>query len=74
MNTIEPIIHSHITDLLPAFNKLAFETVYCKSCGVMVHAANNECMQTWVESGAGAHCIKCFAEDAQVLENEFALE
>lgn len=26
----------------------------------MVHASNNECMQTWVETGEGAYCIRCF--------------
>ena len=73
MNILEPLIHSHITDVLPDLHPLAFETISCKACGVMVHAANNECMQTWVESGVGAHCIKCFAVDAMVLEDEFAL-
>ena len=70
---MEPLIHSHITDVLPDSHPLAFESVFCKTCGEMVHAFNNECMQTWVESGAGSHCIGCFATDASVLEDEFAL-
>jgi hypothetical protein len=27
----------------------------------MIHAFNNECMSTWVETGVGNFCIECFA-------------
>ena len=63
----EPKIHSHITDCLPDGHPLANKTVYCDSCGAMVHAFNNECMQTWVEFDFGNFCIRCFAEDGQVI-------
>jgi hypothetical protein len=58
----EPLIHSHITDGLPDDHPMANEVVDCKMCGVMVHAFNNECMQTWVESGQGNYCLGCFVE------------
>lgn len=57
----EPQIHSHITDLLPDEHPLAFHGVYCKVCGMMLHASNNECMATWVESGSGNYCLAHFA-------------
>ena len=66
----EPKIHSHITDVLPDGHPLANEQVeFCK-CRVLVHAFNNECMQTWVETGRGAFCLRCFAATrGEVLEN-----
>ena len=57
---IEPLIHSHITDCLPDDHPLCYETVSCDKCGVMVHAGNNECMQTWFETDQGNFCSKCF--------------
>jgi len=50
----EPLVHSHRSDELPDDHVLAHKTVYCESCaeendGEMLHADNNECMQTWVE-------------------------
>jgi hypothetical protein len=66
----EPKIHSHITDCLPDQHPMANEQVVCRKCGVLVHAFNNECMQTWVETGRGALCIKCFATTCgEVLED-----
>lgn len=56
----EPQIHSHITDGLPHMHPLADEQVTCTRCGVLVHAFNNECMQTWVETGLGNYCLVCF--------------
>lgn len=63
----EPKIHSHITDELPQNHPLAFSCIYCDSLNclsregsAMLHASNNECMQTWVESGIGNYCIRCF--------------
>lgn len=55
----EPLIHSHATDCLPEDNPLAFEQVHCRSCGVLVHAGNNECMQTWFEFEGGNACAQC---------------
>ena len=66
----EPLIHSHIEDCLDTDHRLAYEQVDCDTCGVQVHADNNECMQTWVECVPVVHmgmikggnwCIKCFA-------------
>ncbi len=58
----EPLIHSHITDVLPKKHPLANEQVYCdfKGCKEMLHAFNNECMQTWVETANGNFCTKHF--------------
>jgi len=70
----EPRIHSHITDALPDDHALAYEMVDCEKCGVMVHASNNECMQTWIETGRGAFCMRCFAATrGEVLEGCDAL-
>jgi hypothetical protein len=79
MKTNEPKIHSHIDDVLPDEHPLAFTCVDCVVCGVMVHASNNECMQTWIETGKGAYCLKHFAErkddfgDSTVLSGALAL-
>ena len=71
----DPIIHSHIEDLLPDLHPLAFVTVNCKVCNELLHAANNECMQTWVETGQGNYCIKHFAEikDVSALDDIYGL-
>ena len=68
-------MHSHITDELPSKHPLANEQVYCKSCGELVHAANNECMQTWVETGDGSFCVTCFADtpDIAVLSLRYGI-
>jgi hypothetical protein len=49
--------------------------VYCTSCKAMLHASNNECMQTWVETGRGDFCVKCFAKisDVDALGDEYGL-
>ena len=60
MRTREPEIHSHITDLLPDEHPLAYKSVHCEICMDMLHAANNECMSTWVETGVGNFCLLCF--------------
>ena len=71
---IEPIIHSHITDELPEGHPLAYDQVECLDCGVLVHAGNNECMQTWIETGMGNFCTECFFKrDVAVLDGEWAL-
>ena len=56
----EPVIHSHMDDVLPKHHPLAYETVSCIKCGEMLHAGNNECMQTWVELRGKTFCITCF--------------
>ena len=56
----DPVFHSHCADVLPDAHPLAFVAVYCGHCGVMVHAFNNECMQSWFETGRGARCFACF--------------
>lgn len=71
----EPVIHSHITDRLPDDHKNAYESVYCSKCEQMVHAFNNECMQTWVETGIGVFCGNCFRKlDIEVLEDYYGLQ
>ena len=71
----EPIIHSHIEDGLPDDHPFADDEVFCKTCNEMLHAANNECMRTWVETGDGYYCIDCFTKVADIyLENKFALD
>jgi hypothetical protein len=68
----EPKVHSSIEDSLPDSHPLAHASIYCKACGVMVHAMNNECMQVWIETGSGAYCAPCFGvlgpdmEDAEL--------
>lgn len=62
MSEREPVIWSHITDGLPEDHPLAYETLYCVTCREMLHAGNNECMQTWVETGKGPYCIEDFVE------------
>ncbi len=72
----EPLIHSHIEDGLPNDHLLAWEGVSCVVCGVLLHAGNNECMQTWVETGRGAYCLKDFilaAPNPEVLDDQFGL-
>lgn len=69
----EPMIHSHITDCLPDTHPLAGEFVYCDNCRKkgkfeMLHASNNECMQTWFETEFGNFCINCFKLN-EVLED-----
>lgn len=60
--TKEPLIHSHITDVLPDDHPLATSNVYCSApyCGEMLHAFNNECMQTWIETENGNFCARHF--------------
>jgi hypothetical protein len=70
---MEPQIHSHISDSLPADHQLAERDIFCADCGVMVHASNNECMRTWVELAnpkhilAGCRCLQCFASHPACL-------
>ena len=56
----DPVLHSHVSDELPPMHPLAFKALYCVECREMLHASNNECMQTWVETGNGHYCLYCF--------------
>jgi len=71
----EPKIHSHIEDCLPDNHPKALEDIHCENCTDLVHANNNECMQTWIETGKGAYCFHCFSEMTRnkYLTNELAL-
>ena len=73
--TKEPQIHSHIEDGLPDEHPLAGECVYCAKCNAMVHANNNECMQTWIETEFGNYCSLCFefSDHMEFLEENLAL-
>lgn len=73
-----PVLHTHIEDALPEDHPLAFDMVYCegRDCTAMLHSFNNECMQTWVETGKGNYCIWCFMKmtgDPEILEEEWGL-
>ena len=56
----EPLIHSHLKDSLSRKHVLCHEDIFCDICNVMIHAHNNECMQTWLETVNGNFCTKCF--------------
>lgn len=55
----DPILHTHGSDVLPADHPWADSSVYCAKCNVMLHAENNECMQSWVEYERVALCTEC---------------
>ena len=85
MGLRDPVLHTHIEDMLPDHHPLAFQQVRCDSkvrCEqwqerALLHAANNECMQTWVETGKGNFCLSCFLklqEDPTVIEDVWGLE
>ncbi len=61
METKLPKPHDHTEDELPESHPLAFDDVFCDGCGAMLHASNNECMQTWFEIEKWNYCEKCFA-------------
>lgn len=58
----EPKIHSHMTDELPGDHPRAYDCIMCdaEGCKNMLHASNNECMQTWIETDNGNFCTDCF--------------
>lgn len=69
----EPIIHSHLSDELEEAHPRAYDAVFCDLCNEMLHASNNECMQTWVEWYDLNICFTCFInniEDLAVLEED----
>jgi hypothetical protein len=82
MEEKEPVVHSHITDVLPDDHPLAYKTVYCDAkrqhnCNRMLHAGNNECMTTWLEFAGKNVCMVVFAkftldvEHGVLSESEF---
>ena len=84
MGLRDPVLHSHIEDMLPDEHPLAFQQVWCDGNGrcedwqerALLHAANNECMQTWFETGKGNFCVSCFLRltgEPEVLEEEWGL-
>lgn len=80
----DPILHTHVEDVLPDAHPRAFETILCDGarygwpCREMLHAFNNECMTTWVETGKGNFCLACFVaiagNEAEALEEDWGLE
>jgi hypothetical protein len=56
----EPRIHSHVTGRLSGGHPLADTRVYCNRCDTLLHMQTNKCMRTWVESGSGNFCMRCF--------------
>lgn len=56
----EPRMHSHISDGLPVDHPLAYRRVYCERCNTLLHMQTNSCMRTWIESGRGNYCMRCF--------------
>jgi hypothetical protein len=56
----EPLLHSHVTARLPRKHPLARSRVCCDRCRSIVHLPSNSCMRTWVETGNGNFCLRCF--------------
>lgn len=56
----EPKIWGFVNDFLPNDHKLAWECLHCSKCSCLIHAGYNEVMSTWIETGKGNYCIKCF--------------
>lgn len=56
----EPRLHSHISDALPPGHALSARRVHCDRCEALLHLSSNSCMRTWVETGRGNFCLRCF--------------
>ena len=56
----EPLLHSHVVDRLPNRHPLARTRVRCNRCESLLHLPSNSCMRTWVETGHGNFCVRCF--------------
>jgi hypothetical protein len=56
---MEPILHTDSVDVLPESHPWCELDVYCAKCNEMLHAGNNECMQSWVEYRGVALCARC---------------
>jgi hypothetical protein len=63
----EPLVHSHLSDCLPSSHPLAHKQVHCDKCDGIVHAGNNECMQTWFEFEEANVCAQCMGTLPKVL-------
>lgn len=69
---LEPKIHSDISNSddysretipLPGEHPLFNEKIYCKTCVLQVYDGTyHDNDATWVETGAGNYCLKCFYE------------
>lgn len=57
----EPLLDSHVVDRLPDAHPLARTRVRCDRCESLLHLSSNSCMRTWVETGHGNFCVRCFA-------------
>lgn len=61
----EPKIHSDINECgsLTSEHPLFDTTIYCIKCCLQVYDSyHHECDATWVETGKGNFCLKCFYE------------
>lgn len=56
----EPRLHSHVADRLPDDHPLAYRRVHCDRCLELLHSQRNSCLRTWVETGRGNFCVRCF--------------
>jgi hypothetical protein len=56
----EPRLHSHVGDGLAADHPLAQMRIYCDRCDSLLHLQTNSCRRTWIESGRGNFCVRCF--------------
>lgn len=56
----EPQVHSHVLDGLPDGHPLASTRVRCDGCESLLHLASNGCLRTWLETGRGNFCLRCF--------------
>jgi hypothetical protein len=66
----EPRLHSHVVDRLPDNHPLAHSRVRCDRCESLLHLPSNSCMRTWVETGHGNFCVRCFVVAAGGLVPE----
>jgi hypothetical protein len=62
-------VHSHVEDELPDGHPLQWQQVQCVACGVLVHAGNNECMQTWFEFSNANVCAPCVGTLPSVMHS-----
>lgn len=56
----EPLVHSHVADVLPDDHPPAEANVHCDRCGGLLHTQSNDCMTTWIETGRGNYDVVCF--------------
>jgi formylmethanofuran dehydrogenase subunit E len=56
------VMHTHISDGLPAKHPLCNRHVACDRCDELVHAENNECVQTWFEFRGHVLCASCLKQ------------